>query len=221
MSVKLKVLALGLIAVVATGAITVVNAGAITGGHFVSDTATTTITGSEGGNHVLEFLEQGATTPESKIFCTETSYTGTASAITTTELKITPSWNKCHTTGLVQNFDVDENGCTFVFTVRPNGHENHNTVHLNCPQGKVIEITHPNCNITVPPQTLEGVTYTREVDPTTNKHVITLDSTVKNIQSQYHEKVCVFLGTNHISEMTGSVTVKGTSGGVGVNITAT
>ena len=224
MSMKLKILGLGLLAVMATSAFAVMNAGATTGGHFVSSVSHTIIKGTETpviGVHVQEFAEEGSTSAEAGIYCTESSYEGTANAATVTELTITPNWDKCHTTTKTENFTVTENGCDFNFTVRPEGHTKHNTVHLLCPVGKAIEIHHPNCTITVPAQTVEGVVYTRQ-PASGNPDWITLDSTVKGIESQYHGGICIFLGTSHKSVMVGSVTVEGfNTAGEKVSITAT
>ena len=224
MSMKLKVLGLGLLAVMATSAFAAMNASALTGGHFVSSVSHTIIKGKETpatGVHVLEFSEEGSTSAESKIYCTESSYEGTVQSATVTELTVIPSWEKCHTTTRTENFTVTENGCDFNFTVRPEGNTKHNTVHVLCPPDKAIEIHHPNCTITVPAQTVEGVVYTRQ-PASGNPDWITLDSTVKGIESQYHGGICVFLGTNHKSEMSGSVTVEGfNTAGEQVSITAT
>ncbi|HYP55125.1 MAG TPA: hypothetical protein VEQ41_02330 [Solirubrobacterales bacterium] len=218
MSNKLKALGLGLIAAMAMSAMAVVNATAETGGHFVSSEAgTTNIVGSEGGTHNLHFVSEGGA-EGSRIGCDNDSYTGSVSGGTASTITIAPSWSNCYTTGSPETkFDIHENGCHFLFSVGKNP-EGHNTAHVTCPAGVAgIRITHPNCGIVVPPQTVTGVSYKNENDP----HEVTLTSTVKNITAHYHSGICIFLGTKHSSEMNGSVTVKGFSGTDQVDVTAT
>lgn len=202
MSIKLKALGLGLLAAMAMSAVAVMNAGAETGGHFTSSITHTEIDGTESGDHQLHFVKEGGAAGE-RIGCINDSYEGTITGTTATEIEITPTWSTCSTTSEgATHFEIHENGCKFVFTVSKSAHS---TAHLNCPTGNAIEITHPNCNITVPPQTVNGVAY-----PSDGAGGITLESTVKGIESQYHGGICIFLGTTHKSEMNGSVTVVGT-----------
>jgi hypothetical protein len=219
MSNKLKALGLGLIAAMAMSAMVVVNATAQTGGHFVSSASKTTLTGTEGGTHVLHFKSEGGAAG-SEIGCTQDSYTGTVSAETVTSVDITPTWNNCFTTGSPGTiFDIEEQSCFFRFTVGPNP-EGHNTAHVVCSKaGDAFVIKHPNCTIRVPPQEVNGVAYKTTVE--NGVHAITLESTVKNITAHYEAGFCVFLGTTHTSEMNGSVTVRGTSGTTPVGVTAT
>jgi len=224
MSTKLKALGLGLLAVMAMSAVAVMNAGASTGGHFVSTEEHTIVEGFEGAEpnpHVLHFNKEGGAAGE-RIGCDVDKYTGTISSATktATEITITPSWEQCYTTGSPNTkFDIHENKCDFLFTISktPTGH---NTAHVVCQNaGEAFVITHPNCTITVPPQTVTGVSYT---NITPAKHEVTLTSTVKGIESQYHGGICIFLGTTQKSEMVGSVTVKGfTTAGVQIPVTAT
>lgn len=220
MTMKIKALGVGLLAVVATSALAVMNAGATVGGHFVIGASHATILGYEEATHVLELAEEGSTQPDQRIYCTTANYSGTVTSATVEEITLTPKWSECHTTNHVQNFEVHENGCSIRLTVRPGGDVSHNTVHLICPAGKSIEVTHPHCNITFAPQTASGVVYTRLTDVVGD--MITLESTVKGVESQYHGGVCVFLGTNHKSEITGSVTIEAVNAvGQSVNLTAT
>ena len=221
MSMKLKALSLGLIAMIAMSAFVAINATAKTGGHFVSDEAHTLIVGNEtlGTEHRLEFTTEGI---EGGIVCDEASYSGTAAEKTVTSLSITPKYGKCHTTPESPGTTVvDVNGCTFTFTVASGEPVNtENTVDLLCPAGNTIEITHPNCTITVGPQNnLESVTYTTTEEG--GKHTITLDANVSFV-TQYHAGICIFLGTSHKGALKGSATVKGTNtaGGL-IGITST
>lgn len=206
MSTKLKGLCLSAIVALAVSAFGVMNATADTGGHFTSEVDHVTIEGTETGEHQLHFVKEGGAAGE-RIGCTNDSYHGTISDPDTTveAIEIFPEWSECETTSSTTKFDIHENGCRFVFTIGDTG--THHTAHLNCPVGEAVEITHPNCNITVPPQTVTGIVYTTDV--LNGAHAITMDVTVKDIKTEYHEKICIFLGTNHESEMVGSVTVEG------------
>jgi len=195
----------------AMSAVAVMNAGASTGGHFVSTEEHTIIEGfeeEEPNKHVLHFNKEGGAAGE-RIGCDVDKYTGTISSETktATEITITPSWEQCYTTGTPNTkFDIHENKCDFLFTVSktPTGH---NTAHVKCEKaGEAFVITHQNCTITVPPQTVTGVSYTNINAPL---HEVTLESTVKGITAHYHAGICIFLGTTHKSEMVGSVTVAG------------
>lgn len=216
MSIKLKALGLGLLAAMAVSALAVMNATAETGGHFVSTVAHTNITGTESGSHVLHFNKEGGAAGE-RIGCDNDSYTATTTNLTEPSITVTPSWQNCYTTGTPESkFDIDENSCHFVFTIGKKA-TGHNTAHVVCSKaGDAFVITHPSCEISVPPQTVTGVSYTNE------NGEVTLTSTVKNIESRYHNGFCIFLGTNHTAEMIGSVTVKGTNtAGEKVHVTAT
>jgi hypothetical protein len=205
MSTKLKALGLGLFAAMAMSTVAVMTAGAQTGGHFMSTSSFTTILGFDEGNHLLHFNKEGGSAGE-RIGCEINNYIGAMTNATTTEIPIEPTWATCRTTVEgAQHFGITGSGCIFLFTVK--AANAHNTLHLNCPSGKVIEIHHPNCTITVPPQTVNGVSYPSDGDG------ITLTSTVKGIESTYHGGICIFLGTsNHKMEMVGSITLIGLDG---------
>jgi hypothetical protein len=206
MSRKLKFAGASLLVVLAAsvGSLT---ANAETGGHFVSEADSTTLTGTEGGTtHNLHFRREGEG-PGGQIGCVKDAYTGSMNATATT-VTITPTWSECYTTGNPSEakFDIIENGCDFFFRIgkKPEGH---NTVEVACPVGKAFEIKHPNCTIKVPAQLTTGVAY--KTDVIDNKHAITLQSTVENITTHYEAGICIFLGTTHQSVMEGSVTVTG------------
>ena len=119
---------------------------------------------------------------------------------------------------------VTPNDCDYTFF--SHGTNTHGTISVMCPEGKAIEVHHPNCTITVGAQSptsehmKEGATYTTTV--VNGKHALTVDVTLKAITAQYHGGICIFLGTNHTAEMTGAVTLSGTDTlGNPVNITHT
>jgi len=206
MSIKLKALGLGLLATMAMSAFAVMNASASSTGHFVSHAKEhhLIVTGTDafGTAHQLVFKEGTGT----GISCTHSTYHGTLeglAATTTTALRVRPSYSKCATeSGTWGEVTVHvPTACgtnVFEFTSGGTG-----TVHLNC----TITITHPNCEITVPNQTLSGVTYKNVTEGGTAG--VTLNVNVGNINGQFHGGICIFLGTNHTFTMTGSATVTG------------
>ena len=172
-----------------------VNAGANTSGSFDFGSEHTFVTGILGGPpHELHFVNG-----ESKIGCNHSTYSGTHKGTkTTTELTIVPNWTECYTTPDGTKFDVHENGCHLQFTSRSLPDDA--TVHVVCPPTKAIVITHPNCEITVTPQTLggqpgNGVTYTnQDVGVAGKTDWVTMHVKV-SMETQYHGGICVFLGT--------------------------
>jgi hypothetical protein len=205
MSLKLKVLGLGLLAVMATGAFAVMNAGAVTGGHFVHHASTNhaDIIGTENTTDKLHFVSADG----SQIGCDEEKYTGTVTAKTFTEVKIVPDWEKCYTTPHNGNtFGIHENGCYLTFTSGKTG-QTHHTAHFICPT-KPLEITHENCTIRVPTQTTQGVTYTAIKLPNApTVDGVTVKVTAK-VTSHYESGICIFLGTVQQAEMAGGVIVE-------------
>jgi len=233
MSIKLKALGLGLLALLTMGAFAAANATAEGGGHFTSDSPTgkTWITGTE---------EQGGTTPDTTelavqgligIHCKHASYVGTISANTVESVTISPTYKECTTVPSgTKNIVVDVNGCTYTFTIAKKKANVHNTVDIVCPAGiKGIVITHPECEVTVPPQTLKGVAYIATTE--SGKESITVEATIginatPKFTTQFHKGICTLLGTTHEAAFTGSVKVtgfedKGPEEGQQVNITAT
>jgi hypothetical protein len=222
---QLKILTLALMAALAISGIAVLNASAVVKGHFESDVDHTLLVGTEGHNtstkevHTTEFhIDEGE-----GIVCKNASYSGTTTTKTTTEVTVTPSYSNCQTTNGTA-VEVTMNGCDYTFF--SHGTNAHGTVSVMCGAGKAIEIHHPNCTITVPGQTPNGVHMTQGATYTTavvnGKHALTVDVTLKAITAEYHGGICIFLGTNHTAEMTGAVTLAGTNtAGEPVNITHT
>jgi hypothetical protein len=215
MSTRLKALGLGLVAMLAMGAFGALNAAADPedphrGGHFVSEVNTTTIVGLESGSHTLDFTIDNA----NPIGCKVGTYHGHETGLTLEEVTVKPTYDECYTTNDGEPVVVDTNGCGYEFTVNTAPATEHNAVHIEgCTSGHDgklgIVITHDNCTIRIPEQTVTGVTYTNKVNPTTGKHEITLDATVNGITAYYETGICIFLGTNHTGQMNGSVTVQG------------
>ncbi|HYP54880.1 MAG TPA: hypothetical protein VEQ41_01075 [Solirubrobacterales bacterium] len=218
MNRKLKILGVGLLAVIATSALAAASSSAETGGHFVSDGVHTTISSTDDLVHLVRFsTDQG--TP---IECTTESYSGTTEGLTVTQVTIAPQYKECLTQGQASHTaTVDIGGCTYRLTIA-NLSQFDNTVHLHCPTGVAgAVITHPNCTMRIPPQTPSGgVVYTGITE--FGKHAFTVDVTARNITTHYEGGICIFLGTTHTSTLNGSVIVSGrAANGTQVNITAT
>jgi hypothetical protein len=226
MSLKLKVLGLGLLAVMATSAFAAMNASAVTKGHFVADPPdhTLKIKGTESfpGNHNLTFQRTvNGVASGSPIKCTHAEYHGEltgAEATTSEKIKVTPVYKNCATEGgvwgEVKVHHPETDACktnVYEFTSGNPG-----TIHIRC----TVTVTHPNCTMRIPEQTLSGATYNTVVE--NNKHAITLGINVQGITGHFEGGACIFLGTSQIFHMTGSVTVWGeNSAGSRVNVTYT
>jgi len=222
MSLKLKALGLGILATLAMSAVAAMNASALSNGHFTSDVALTTLVGSEvpGTKHQTELTAHGL---EGGVVCDEATYHATTSALTVNAIRVKATYHNCHTTpSEPTTTTVTMNKCEYEFTSGGTG-----TVHIvGCEAGKGIEVHHPNCTITIMPQTVSGVKYETDTDTTANgtkHHIITLDANTVQFATQYHGGICIFTGTNHTGTLHGSVTVRGFAHGTNnqVNITAT
>lgn len=229
MSMKLKVLGMGLLAMLATSAFAVMNASAESVGHFTNDASDghATIEGIESGSHIVHLRRNPNVGVTEYIGCEEDEFTGTVTSATVTSITITPHYRKCRTTNEAETaVTVHTNGCQYTFqvtTTAPTPDEKEHpdiTADLTCPSGKSIQITHPNCTITIHPQHVTNAgTYTTDVE--NGKHIVTLNVNAK-FNSTYHG-LCQFITpTNTPGELVGSVTVRGKdTAGNQVNVTAT
>lgn len=236
MSLKLKILGLGVFAVLATSALAVMNASATVSGHFAHDAdgGHATIKGFENGIHSAHSLSfQRTVTDEQtgqKVFsgaaivCNEATYEGTVTSAITNLIQVAPVYKACITTGTEVKVEVTPNGCTYTFHSNKNA-STHTptekaTVTVDCPSEKAIEIHHPNCTSTVGAQQLSGATYTTVLEGGFEN--LTVRITVKGVTVHFHGGICIFLGTKQEFDMNGSVTVKGfNTKGEQVNIFAT
>jgi hypothetical protein len=211
MSTKLKVVGLGLLAMVSVGALAAMNASANTNGHFVTQgNVHAEILGLEEGEHELELTLQGL---ENGIVCNAASYSGTTTHETEPDITITPSYGACYTTGSeVGTTVIHTNGCTYTLRVaKSTTNATEQTASLVCPEKKSLEITHPSCTINVAPQViLTGLTYTTEAEAGSGLHLVTLDSNVQFSVTYEGKTLCqMFLGTGpHLATLNGSVTVR-------------
>ncbi|HEX8690626.1 MAG TPA: hypothetical protein VF729_10340, partial [Solirubrobacterales bacterium] len=200
MNTNLRLSVVGVLVLIAA-AFSAAITNAETGGHYTSDTSHTIVKGVEEGTERTEFSFTGV---EGKISCDDASYEGTLSATTTTSVTLTPKLAKCRTTGQENTWNIDTNGCAYVLTIGKKA-SGANTMDIECPAGKSIEITHPNCTIKIAPQT--GIQITLDIIFLPRLHLkLTIKFTIK---ASYESGVCVFLGTSQTGELGGSVLLKG------------
>ena len=176
----------------------------------------TVINGFEGeSEHFLEFTIAS----QPGIRCTQSVYEGTSMQTNSSSITISPNWNKCYTTGSSETeWSIDENGCTIQFTIGTKS-EGHNVADLVCPT-EPLKLTHPQCTIHIPGQTVTGVAYGQVLE--SGEHSITLTATAENITTHFESGICQLLGTTQTAKMEGDVTVQGfNTAGEPVDITAT
>jgi hypothetical protein len=227
MSLKLKVLGLGLLAVLAMSALA--NASVKTGGHFVSTEEHTILEGVDEPEKTTKLIDHHAgKTIECK---KDPTYTGTISSATktATQIDITPNYEtakECVSSGFVAH--VEMTGCVYRFTVAPIPAAEDSTVHLACEAGKEphvrITTAFGTCNVTFTAGTYTGVVLKNLLHPT--KHAVTAEVTISGIHAIYTGGafVCgVAEGTTSTTAtLVGSAIITGfnTAGGQ-VSITAT
>ena len=228
MSLKLKALGLSLVAAMAVSAVAVMSASAKDGGHFVTTGNThTTIEAHVDSKTPLHLKIHGLS---GEVGCATQTHHGTNVTETFTSITITPTYTGCTTTGTETSVPVDVNGCTYTFTVNgpittpenpPGSNTVEHTAHLVCPAGAAIKVTHPNCTVTVHPQTVNGgITYTTETNAQ-NIHDIKMHVNVQFTVTKHG--LCQFVSpTNGNGTLIGTptVTAKNTAGDQ-VHLTAT
>lgn len=218
MSLKLKMLGLGMIATLAMSAAVAMNATAETGGHFTLGATHTTITGQQ--VVVIEFIDAEVGIA---ISCKKATFSGTVSATTVTEITIFPTYSECSSSLGVAHITMDE--CHYTFTIGKKS-TNHNTVHLICPVGHLSQIHQTSafgtCTYTLKAQTpTGGVAYT--TGGTGQTHDITADLTVSGVHAERHGGPCAIVPTTTTkSELKGTMTIQAfDTDGIQVGITAT
>jgi len=216
MSLKLKALGFAVLAAMSVAALVAVSASATVSGHFVSEAPDAhTIVNQKSAlpskHGFVIRIDEG--TP---IACEEFSAFGTATGFTLTEVEGTTEAKNCRTEGTETAMGLDTNGCKGKAWSNGSGAL---TGAMVCPSGSMV-VTHPNCSITVPPQTnVTGLTPTTIT--TFEKHAITLDVNIK-YTVHYEGGICIFLGTKHTASITGSTIIWGQStNGQPVSITST
>ncbi len=223
---KLKVLGLGLLAILAMSATAVMNAGAETGGHFVSEQEHTILAGTETEHTRLIDHHTG-----NVVSCPHTTptYHGTTTSATVTEVNITPTYPTNCTDGSGHTVHVDMNGCTYKFTIGKKV-TGDNTVHLVCPgAGPQLTITGPfgTCTVDITPnQTLSGGVAYETGGTSGSGHDIVANVTVSGIHMIYTGGFFLCEAANETTSNTGTlvgkVTIQGKdTAGNPVGITAT
>jgi len=205
-----------LLAALAVNALAAGSAWGTVSGHFTSSSSHAILKGfEEAPSHKLEFSVPSASF---KIVCKSTSYSGTSSATTATQLAITPTLSQCETT-TGEAVTVTMNGCGFLLTSGPASGDS--TVHLTCSTGLSIELHMGNCTMRIVPQTpAGGVAY--ETATENGTHSLTVKATLSSVATQFEGGVCVFLGTNQTGTLEGAATLIGTdTEGKAVDLTAT
>jgi hypothetical protein len=144
---NLKMLGLAALAVCAFGAFSAASASAA---EFHSSVEHSVLDGSQIGTDVF-------TTNAGTVSCSEANYVGTQTAKTTTTQSALATYSGCTAFGFA-SVPIHVNGCEYLFHAA-----SPNTVDIVCPEGKVIEVTGPNCTVTVGSQTGKtAVTFTTE-----------------------------------------------------------
>jgi len=193
-----------------------------TGGHFVSEApfGHTILQASESGEHGTELV---AFSGQVRFHCNEAAYDATLTASTVISVTFVPTYNGCEFTigESTESATVSTNGCAYTVTIGEEATED-NTVHLSCPVSKRLELKSAGCELSLSPQTPSGgISYKTIIK--NEKHAITSDVTLEEIQIQNHSKgACKGLPTNGTGSLTGSVSAAGyTQVMEPVNITAT
>jgi hypothetical protein len=194
MSLKLKATGLALIAAFVTSAILIVamtntatngTAVAETGGHFYTNDTSghTTLKGEDKAGSTLTFTDEHYAS--AKVKCKkDTTYEGTITAQTVTEITLTPKFQECEALGFPAHIDM--NGCDFVFTIGKTFNQD-NTTHIKCPVGKDVQITATGpagtCTVTIRPQTSEGSGYYTPTEE--GEAEITVKPTLRELHAEY------------------------------------
>ena len=207
MNAKPKALIVGVLAALTVSALAVMSASANEKGHFVSTgTPHVEIVGIEAPKtaHTHHFKDLAAPAP---IGCEKVSYLGKTAAETVTSINVAPSYTDCYTTEDGEKVPVTVNGCTYTFTVAEKTTDNtEQTAHLLCPVGKALEIHHPDCTITILPQTINtGITYITQFED--GKHTITLKTNI-NLSITRHGLCRLVLPLHGTGNLSGAATVK-------------
>lgn len=203
-------LSAGLLIAFALATLTAPGSLATSGGHFASETHHTYLVGTEStgfiGNerHTLQFFVGGGT---NKVKCHEASYAGTWTTTTATELTLLAEYENC-TYNEKEPAEITMNGCDYLLTVRADKVSTaDSTLHLKCPAGSQIQIHTSPCKVSIPAQTLNGVSYSQIT--LNNKHALTVFVTASGLTNTRHG-VCQLLGTHSTdAEISGSLTIHG------------
>jgi hypothetical protein len=203
MTRKLKALGLALVAVFAMGAVAASGASA-TSFHFNSNAPVehTILSGSQisGFNHKFK-------TTAGEVTCENAEFSGTSTSNAAKDLTIQAAYYGCHIFVFSKvAAEVKMNGCEYTFTSHQTvgGKTEPFTVHVVCPEGKVVEVVAAGCTVKVGPQTLTGF----EVTNVENHVKVAANS--KNV-SYSHTGFTCGTGSGTTGTYVGDTTVKGST----------
>jgi hypothetical protein len=148
MNRKFKAISLALVAVFALSAVAASSATA-TPPKFTAASYPAQGSGSQPAAAVHKFNADGFTTT-----CEVANFTTSVLAGPSSEITVTPEYDKCKTAGVSSK--VTLNGCAYIFTMTTTNVPNLSTVTLECPEKQEITIdvgnpAAPTCVIHVPP----------------------------------------------------------------------
>lgn len=142
------------------------------------------------------------------VTCEIAEFEGTQSTKTAATQTMTAKYDKCHVIILFTfAATVNMNGCDYLFNA--NG-----DVTLECPAGKVVEITSAGCNVTIGAQKIVGGA---EYKNNATKTELTVVAKGKGITYHQIGSSCATKNGND-AEYTGNTLVKATSGGAATNV---
>ena len=212
---KLKIVGAVALGSLCIGSLIAGSAGAEGGGDFDLGEGAVVVKGFQDAEHFIESgSESGA-----QSYCNTGVVEGEVTEGTLEAIALFAGSAECYTTGSPKNtFSYHQNGCYLTLTVGREA-EKDNTAYGVCPKGPA-EITHPNCVIEVPAQTVSSVSYDSvELE---GKHAITLTVTTEKITSHYEGGICQLLGTTHSTSLNGSAILQAFNEvGEPVDLTAT
>lgn len=161
---NLRQLCLALLAIFVLGGTAASSAFAVED-KFHSSAALTVMTASSEQTTVFGF-NAGA----KKVECKKAKLAGTFQMMTAVEIETFPTFSEC-------NAIYDRNECVIRLTGRTNANKDA-AIEVGCPPGKEMILTTEVCNLRIPAQTMEGVSYTNGKEETTQKKDVTIKFTV-------------------------------------------
>jgi hypothetical protein len=160
---KLKALGLALVAVFAMSAVVASAAQAATA--FTAEKVPAEVTGTQTAGNITGLARNSNqfTTTHGTVICTGTTFTGTVTEAVSTKIKLIPAYAGCKLSGLAAT--VTMTSCFYEFTAKETDEgspERINvTTEIKCTTAgdKIdVKVTGSECQVTVFPQTLSGVT---------------------------------------------------------------
>lgn len=127
-------------------------------GELHAETEDTRITGSTGKTEQHTFTMRVGKLLYATFVCGVSTFEGTTSAKTSSELTVTPKYENCHTESPETPVGVNMNGCAYLITFQ-GSNPVEGVIHLECEPAATIEITVLKCTFTIHPQTVSGVTF--------------------------------------------------------------